>query len=111
MTAKTNPEGDQPWFADSGANHHITDDMNNLQISEPYRGGEEVSVGNGSGLFIAHTGSSLFKHSNTDFLMKDILHCLNAAAKLLSIQKFCKDNHCWFKLTSDYFIVKDNLTG
>jgi hypothetical protein len=111
MTAKTNPEGYQPWFADSGANHHITDDMNNLQISEPYCGGEEVSVGNGSGLFIAHTGSSLFKHSNTDFLMKDILHCPNAAAKLLSIQKFCKDNHCWFKLTYDYFIVKDNLTG
>jgi hypothetical protein len=42
--------------------------------------------------------------------MKNILHRPNAATNLLSIQKFCSDNNCWFKLTFDYFLVKDNLT-
>lgn len=58
MIAKNDSDHDQTWLADSGANHHIIDDVNNLEINEPYHGGEEVSVGNGSGLFIAHTGSS-----------------------------------------------------
>ena len=28
---------------------------------------------------------------------------------MLSIQQFCKDNNCFFKLTDTYFLVKDNL--
>ncbi|KAA8547190.1 hypothetical protein F0562_003601 [Nyssa sinensis] len=35
----------QTWLADSGANNHITVDLSNLQISEPYHGENEVAVG------------------------------------------------------------------
>jgi len=40
-----------------------------------------------------------------------VLCCPQASANLLSIQNFCKDNNCFFKLTDTYFLVKDNLTG
>ncbi|KAG6718543.1 hypothetical protein I3842_04G156000 [Carya illinoinensis] len=102
---------EQPWFADSGANNHIIADMNNLTIQEPFKGDEEVAVGNGAGLPILNTGSSTLFHSQNSFKFKNVLHCPNAAANLLSIQRFCFDNSCWFKLTDTHFFVKDNLTG
>jgi hypothetical protein len=76
-----------------------------------------VGVGNGAGLYVKGIGSSFVhcKPSNSfnpsQFLLKDILHCPNASANLLSINKFCIDNNCWFALTGSNFIVKDNLTG
>ena len=42
--------------------------------------------------------------------MSNILHCPQASANLLSIQKFCKDNFCYFILTSSHYFVKDLLT-
>jgi hypothetical protein len=111
MVAKTSSNGDQTWLADSAANNHITDDMNNLQISAPYQGGDEVAVGNGSGLSISHIGSFVISQSSSQINLKSVLYCPTAAANLLSIQKFCKDNNCCFKLTSAYFVVKDNLSG
>jgi hypothetical protein len=38
------------------------------------------------------------------------LHCPFASANLLSINKFCEDNKCWFALTYVDFTVKNNLT-
>jgi hypothetical protein len=115
MAAKTNAQADhsaeEPWYADSGANNHITASLDNLHIQEPYKGDEEVAVGNGSGLTIANTGSITLYNSKLPFHLKHILHCPTAAANLLSIQKFCVDNHCWFKLTANHYFVKDNLTG
>jgi hypothetical protein len=67
-------------------------------------------VGNGSGLRIANTGSSLLSTSISQFHLNNILHCPNASSNLLSIQKFCRDNHCYFILTSTHFIIKDMQT-
>lgn len=115
MAAKFNSDGDQTWFADSGASNHITVDMNNLELSVPYLGGDEITVGNGSGLCITHTGFSTLKSSNSKFLLKKFFRCPQFAANLLSIQKFCKNNNCWFALTANFFffflVVKDMLTG
>ncbi|XP_010423794.1 PREDICTED: uncharacterized protein LOC104708847 [Camelina sativa] len=47
-----------PWIMDSGATHHITSDFANLSIYQPYTGGEEVLVGDGTGLPILHMGSA-----------------------------------------------------
>ncbi|KAB5534756.1 hypothetical protein DKX38_017842 [Salix brachista] len=37
------------WYADSGANAHITNNTTNLTTSQPYEGDETITVGNGSG--------------------------------------------------------------
>jgi len=115
MTAQANEElTSQEWLADSGANTHVTAESSNLTNSQPFDGSDTVGVGNGAGLPIQHIGSSLV-HSPTSslhkFLLKNILHYPWASANLLSINKFCKDNKCWFALTDVDFTVNDNLTG
>ncbi|XP_010513458.1 PREDICTED: uncharacterized protein LOC104789463 [Camelina sativa] len=45
-----------PWVLDSGATHHITSDLNNLSLHQPYHGGDEVFVADGSTVPITHTG-------------------------------------------------------
>ena len=83
----------------------------NLQIQQPFQQTEEVAVGNGTGLKIENTGSSLFQSPNfAYFKLKDVLHCTQASANLLSIEKFCIDNHCYFLLTFSHYFVKDLLT-
>ncbi|KAB5557098.1 hypothetical protein DKX38_008007 [Salix brachista] len=41
----------------------------------------------------------------------NVVCCPQASAKLLSINKFCKDNNVLFELTGTHFSVKDMLTG
>jgi len=111
MVAHTNAAYEEPqWLADSGANAHITNALENLQIQQPFQTSEEVSMGNGTGLTIENTGSSLVHSSHSSFKLNDILHCPQASANLLSIQKFCIDNSCYFILTSSHYFVKDLKT-
>jgi hypothetical protein len=111
MVSQANAAQDEDhWLADSGANVHITPDLDKLIMQEPYNGNEIVAVGNGSGLGIFHIGSNSFPTSNSLLYLNDILHCLDADAKLLSINKFCCDNNCMFELTATSFLIKDNLT-
>jgi hypothetical protein len=92
---------------------HVTADSSLLTESQPFDGSDTVGVGNGTGLLIHNTGSSIVQspHSASSKLLSQILHCPDASANLLSINKFCKDNKCWFALTDIDFTVKDNLTG
>jgi hypothetical protein len=83
---------EQQWLADSGANAHITNQLENLQIKEPFQQTEEVAVGNGGGLAVENTSSTSFHSHQSNFYLKDILHCPQAFTNLLSIQKFCTDN-------------------
>jgi hypothetical protein len=105
-----NPEVEHPWYLDSGANHHVTSELEKLTLQEPYQGTDSVTVGNGSGLQIANTGSSLISTPSSQFILHKVLHCPNASANLLSIQQFCRDNHCYFILTSTHFTIKDMQT-
>jgi hypothetical protein len=87
MAAQTNATLDeQEWLADSGANAHITNELGNLTIQQPFENNETVAVGNGSALTIDNSGSALIHSSNSDFKLHNVLHCPNASANLLSIQ-------------------------
>jgi len=113
MTTQTKEEfANQDWPADSGANTHVTANSSLLIDPQPFDGSETVGVGNGTCLLIHNTGSSIVQSPNSasfKLLLSNILHC-SASANLLSINKFCKDNKCWFALTDIDFTVKDNLT-
>lgn len=100
MVAHTNAQLGQdesePWSADSGANEHITTDLENLNITrEQYQGEVEVTVGNGTKLQIANTGSAIFIAQNSSFQLQ-FVHCPAVPVNLLSIQKFCAENACLF---------------
>jgi hypothetical protein len=102
---------DQQWVADSGANTHITNELDNLTLQQPFQSDETVTVGNDAGLAMENFGSSILISANSKFHLKDVLYRPQATANLLSIQKFCKDNDCYFKLTSTHFYVKDTRTS
>lgn len=44
------------WLLDSGATHHITSDLNNLALHQPYNGRNDVIVADGSPVPIQQTG-------------------------------------------------------
>jgi hypothetical protein len=68
-------------------------------------------VGNGVVLATENSDSSILLSFNSKFRLKDVLYCPQATTNLLSIQKFCCDNDCCFKLTSTHFYVKDTWTS
>ena len=112
MVAETNATFDhQVWYMDSGANAHITSYATNLTHQQPFRESETVTVGNGSGLQVLNTGSTTFNFDQSNFHLNKILHCPQAATNLISINQFCLDNNCYFILTANGFVVKENLTG
>ncbi|CAA7033437.1 unnamed protein product [Microthlaspi erraticum] len=53
--AVAQPYNPNNWVIDSGATHHLTTDLNNLALHQPYTGGEEVTIADGSALSISHT--------------------------------------------------------
>jgi hypothetical protein len=86
MVAQSNAVGeDQQWIADSGANTHITNELENLTLQQPFPSDEIVAVGNGAGLAIENSGSSILISSNSKFHLKNVLYCPQATTNLLSI--------------------------
>jgi len=99
------------WYADSGVNAHITANLDKLSLQQPFNGQDTVAVGNGSGLQIHNTSSTFLQTPHSKLLLTHVLHCPHAATNLLSINRFCLDNDCFFILTGTHFLIKANLTG
>ncbi|CAL5404806.1 unnamed protein product [Camellia sinensis] len=47
-----------PWYLDSAATDHITNDMSNLSCYQPYQGSDQITIGNGNSIPIHHTGQA-----------------------------------------------------
>ena len=101
----------QPWVLDSGATHHITSDLNNLSLHQPYTGGEEVLIGDGSGLQITHTGSVSLPTNLKPLSLKNILLVPNIHKNLLSVYKLCNNNKVFVEFFPSHFQVKDLNSG
>ncbi|KAJ0051593.1 hypothetical protein Pint_01227 [Pistacia integerrima] len=55
-------EDEQPWYLDSGANNHITSELENLTLQQqPYQGNDKVTIGNGGGSIDQANSSSRAK--------------------------------------------------
>ena len=99
------------WLLDSGASHHLTSDLANLSLHAPYNGGEEVQIGNGMGLEIANTGSTLLPSNTRSLHLKNVLHVPTIARNLLSVNKLCTDNNVSVEFYPTMFQVKDLNSG
>jgi len=65
----------QNWYPDSGATHHLTSDLANLNIkAEDYLGSDQIRIGNGKGLSIKHIGTTRLSTPISHFDLHDILH-------------------------------------
>lgn len=65
------------WLLDSGASHHVTQDLANLSLHQPYDGAEEIIIGDGSGLPITHTGSVSFTQTPNSLTLSNVLYVFN----------------------------------
>ena len=59
--ANMDAPADTNWYLDSGATHHLTNDVSNMHMAEPFTGISKLVIGNGVGLFITHTGSAVLR--------------------------------------------------
>ena len=48
-----------PWYVDSAATNHITNDLGNFHLYHPYQGHDQMTVGNGQNVPIQHVGKGL----------------------------------------------------
>jgi len=99
---------DLNWYPNTSATHHITFDLNSLNIhSKAYDGIDEIQVGNGSRLAIKNAGISKL---SPNFNLHYVLHVLKISKNLLSIQKFTSDNNVYVKFHPSCFFVKDRIS-
>jgi histone deacetylase 1/2 len=74
LMATTGAVSPPDWHPDTGATHHLTNNMANLNLrSEDYTGSDRVLVGDGAGLQISQIGSSILTPFETPFVLKQIL--------------------------------------
>ena len=99
------------WLLDSRATHHLTTDLNNLALHQPYTGGEEVTIADGIGLPITHTGSALLPTPHCSLKLRDVLYVPNVKRNLISVYKMCNTNDVSIEFFPTHFQVKDLSMG
>jgi hypothetical protein len=103
---------DANWYPDSGASHHLTSDLVNLNITaEDYNGSDQIRVGNSTGLPIKHIGNAKIFTPNSHFLLQDVLHLPHITKSLLSVHQFTKSTDTCFEFHCFHFFVNDLAYG
>ena len=102
------------WYLDSGATHHLTNNMENLQINEEFKGTNKLIIGNGHGFSITHVGHAFLSHrasnllsTHTKITLKDILLVPSTTKNLVSISKLTSDNPITIEFYGNVCFVKD----
>lgn len=104
-----NPSIAPQSYLDSGAAHHVTNNLQNLQIAQPTAQNDGILVGNGSQLQVTHTGKGLLP-TPLDFCLSHILYSPQITHNLLSVFQFAKDNNCLLTFDSDGLVIQDKKT-
>lgn len=103
---------DSNWYPDSGATHHLTSNLANLNVkADNYSGANQIKIGNGSGLPIKHVGTAHLSTPNFNFHLLDVLHVPNICKNLISVQKFTQYTNTFFEFHPSHFLLKDRATG
>ncbi|PKU81159.1 Retrovirus-related Pol polyprotein from transposon TNT 1-94 [Dendrobium catenatum] len=103
MASSDNPEA--TWFLDSGASSHFTNSLENLSLSKPYLGSDNVTIGDGNSVSIAHAGAGILPTPSRKLKLSHLLHTPSLKYNLLSISQLTKDN-----FISITFTLKDLVT-
>ncbi|PKU69741.1 Retrovirus-related Pol polyprotein from transposon TNT 1-94 [Dendrobium catenatum] len=98
------------WFLDSGATSHLTNSLDNLSVTNSYQGSDNVTIGDGRSIQIAHSGSGLLHTYSRKFNLAQLLHVPELKYNLLSISKLTKDNNISITFEPNEFVFKDLQT-
>lgn len=103
---------DANWYPDSGATHHLTSELANLNVkAEEYSGFDTIRVGNGNGLLIHHVGTTQITTPSFKLHLNNVLHVPNICKNLLSVQRFTKDTNTFFEFHLSYFFFEGSSYG
>jgi hypothetical protein len=73
--ATANDCPDYQWYHDTGCNHHVTNELENLNVRvDAYNGPNQINGGNGQGLRILRTGTATLPSSIHNFRLSSLLH-------------------------------------
>lgn len=101
------------WFPDSGASFHVTNDVNNIQQLAPFEGPGQIFMGNGQGLHIQSSGSSVFPspiQPHAPLILHNLLLIPTITKNLISVSQFYRDNNVQFIFTVDKCFVQSNVS-
>lgn len=98
---------DPNWYTDTNAIHHLTFDLENLIVhAEEYPSSNQIRVGNGKGLFVAHIGKTKLTTPHSSFLLNNVLDVPQITKNLLSVQNFTSDTNTFFEFHPAYFFTQ-----
>lgn len=99
-----------PWYFDSGATNHITNNLQNIEQPQPVHNSPGIMVGNGTNLQVSHTGKGLLPTPVTTFQLSHILHTPHITHNLLFVYHFARDNNCLLTFDSSGLVIQDKKT-
>ena len=99
------------WLLDSGAFHHVTNDLVDLSLHDPYDGTEELLIGDGKVITIENISSTNLSVSSRSLVLNNFLHAPSISSNIISISQFCHDNNVSVEFSSSCFSVKDISMG
>ncbi|KAI0501901.1 hypothetical protein KFK09_016846 [Dendrobium nobile] len=99
------------WYLDSGASAHMTNKSDQLIQGSAYQGNDQVMVGDGRTVPIAHSGLGLLPTPDRKLLLSNLLHIPAISHNLLSISKLVSTNNISITFTPNGFTLKDLQTN
>jgi hypothetical protein len=85
MAASMSYSIEAPWYSDTGAMDHITNDLDCLAVHDKYHDKEQIQTYGGQCMSIRHVGHSLLQTPIRALHLRNILHAPQANKHLLSI--------------------------
>jgi hypothetical protein len=83
----------------------------NLSIHSEYDGQDEVVLGDGTGLHVAHIGSTTVSSPSRPLNLKETLHVPLTHKNLISVHNFTLGNNVVVEFHPFFYLVKDSKTG
>lgn len=109
----TNEHPNRVWYLNSGATSHLTNDINNLTLGDPvtYKATDNISIGDGNTLPIAHTCVGLLPTPSYKLHLPQLLHIPTLSHNLILIYHLTKDNNLSISFVASGFTIKDSRTN
>lgn len=105
------PQTQAAWLMDSGATYHMTSDLSNLVLHQPYHGDDSLFRGDDSGLSITYTGSLSFPSSNRNLSLHNVLCVPHIHKNLIFVYRLCNTNKVYVEFFSCTFSGERSLLG
>lgn len=108
--AKADDIQDEAWYPDSGSTHHVTSNINNLNLrNKEYKSKQNLIVGNGNSIYITHIGHTILQGTKKTYV-NNLSRVLNIKKNMISVSQYARDNDVYFEFYPNHCLIKDILT-